>query len=178
MIENLIVSLYIAVIALYFRHSVYHVIAVYSIAVFLLVDFTDSDAVLYSLVPSILVCVFFLLGDASKKHRRKKHRTARSMGAGLLRPFVFLLPVYHVFNVNVDVPLGAISVSVLSDFIYVAFVWFDPKFSERFKHIRHIYITFALTIILIHHLYFAAAAFIFYYAVTHLLPIGYLKFTT
>lgn len=173
MIENIFISCYIAIIALYFRHSAYHVIAVCAISAFVLIDFNDEFAI-YSIIPALIVTSLYLMSNEKVRRCGCKTNAVRPQ---LLRPFVFLIISYHVFDMNADIPLGAIRTAILSDFVYVGFVWFDAEFSCHFTHIRHIYMAYTLIVIIAQRLYFTATAFFSYYCLTHFMPGGFLALT-
>ncbi len=168
MIENIIISFYIAIIALYFRHSIYHVFIVYALSCFFLIDF-NSIFTLYDCLPSIIFIILYLI--ISKQHRRCECHED-SLGPQILRPLIFIAVSYRVFDMSVNIPLGAIRMMILSDFINVGFVWFDQvDYLCHFSDIRHIYMSYALVIILFHRLYFLASLFFIHYIFTHIIHI-------
>lgn len=169
MITNFVISLYITAVSLYFRHSIYHVVAIYITSSIILLDFT-KEHFLYSILPSIIICVIYL----SKYPERRCECIGTSLSACSLRPLLFLLASYRIFDMSSDVPLGAIRTIALSYFILTGLIAFDNEFTDHFKYIRHIFISYSILIVILHGLHSTIFVYLGFVAISELLPLLYL----
>lgn len=180
-LDNLLISMYIAIISLYFRHGKYHVIITYIIGCIVLLDFT-SNYVWVSILPSIALCIIFILVFGGKINKSSSSspiihtpdtnsNSYDNIRISSLRPIIFIAASYGSTCTSGNIPIGAISTLLLSDLICFLMVSFYEDFFTQFKSIRIIYTTFVVLIIFSNLEYMLGFCFLVYISLTQLLSI-------